>query len=62
MRLGKSLNQLAVILVMLIEFVFLEDGLRGLQFLEQDQVLFVNTIILNLPVYVVKGASFLAGR
>ena len=50
-----------MILVVLIEFVFLEDGLGRLQFREEDQVLFVDAIILILPVQVVEGASFSAG-
>ena len=53
-RFRKCLDKFAVILVMLIKFVFLEYGFRSFELLEQDEVLFINTIILNFPVYIVE--------
>ena len=50
----KCLDKFAVILIMLIKFVFLEYGFRSFELLEQDEVLFIDTIILNFPVYIIE--------
>ena len=50
----KCLDKFAVILVMLIKSVFLENCFRSFELLEEDEVLFIDTIILNFPVYIVK--------
>ena len=49
----KCLDKFAVILVMLIKSVFLENCFRSFELLEEDEVLFIYTIILNFPIYIV---------